>query len=205
MSRAVYEILEIMEALKRHKHTICFTAFVFFSAFILSYILIHQSEYLKYFGELMYSNFRDRVSSLGISKETPSLVLILVILSNNISVAIVNYIGMVMSLVVLVANAFLLAYVLYISNPLNFFLLIAPHGIFEIPALILSASSSLVLFRGILCLIISTIKIKPLKKHFEYRREDLKDSLRIFLVSILLFVIAAVIEGTITKLISNWA
>ncbi|EHP85557.1 stage II sporulation protein M [Methanotorris formicicus] len=204
MSRAVYEVLEIMDALKRHKNTIYFTGFTFFFVFVLSYVLMHQSELLKYFGELIYGNFKNRVSSFGISKETSSSILIAIILFNNLSVAVINYLGMVMSIFILITNAFLLSYVLYISDPLKFCLLVLPHGIFEIPALILSASSGLILFRGILCLIISKTKIKPLKKYFEYRRGDLRDSLRIFFVSILLFVIAAVIEGTVTKFISNW-
>ena len=95
---------------------------------------------------------------------------------------------MILSIVIMVINAFLIAYVLYTSEPLKFVLLVMPHGIVEIPALILSVSSGLLLFKS---------AVKRLKKDSEYVM-DYKDSLRIFIVSIVLFIISAIIESTIT-------
>jgi uncharacterized membrane protein SpoIIM required for sporulation len=95
---------------------------------------------------------------------------------------------MFFALINIALNSYLLAYVLYVTEPLKFGLLILPHGIFEIPALILSGSSAIILFKSV---------ILKFKKDIRYK-EFFLDSLRIFGVSVLLFIIAAVIEVLVT-------
>jgi uncharacterized membrane protein SpoIIM required for sporulation len=82
---------------------------------------------------------------------------------------------------------------MYENGIYSFVLLVIPHGIFEIPALILSSVGGILLHIGIFNLILN-IKFK---KDREFRRY-LKDSVKILILSAILFIIAATIEGTIT-------
>ena len=188
MSRATYEILEIVYALKRHKNTIYGVGLLFLMSFIISYLLFYFNvEYFKEIAKTILSQFSESVDASNL-KTKSSLDIFSFILIHNLSVAFLNYIVMILSIVIMVINAFLIAYVLYTSEPLKFVLLVMPHGIVEIPALILSVSSGLLLFKS---------AVKRLKKDSEYIM-DYRDSLRIFIVSIVLFTISAIIESTIT-------
>jgi len=187
MSRATYEILEIVYALKRHKNTIYGVGLLFLMSFIISYLLFYFNvEYFKEIAKTIFSQFSESVDASNL-KTKSSLDIFSIILIHNLSVAFLNYIVMILSIVIMVINAFLIAYVLYTSEPLKFVLLVMPHGIVEIPALILSVSSGLLLFKS---------AVKRLKDS-EYVM-DYKDSLRIFIISIVLFTISAIIESTIT-------
>jgi uncharacterized membrane protein SpoIIM required for sporulation len=188
MSRATYEILEIVYALKRHKNTIYGVGLLFLMSFIISYLLFYFNvEYFKEIAKTIFSQFSESVDASNL-KTKSSLDIFSIILIHNLSVAFLNYIVMILSIVIMVINAFLIAYVLYTSEPLKFVLLVMPHGIVEIPALILSVSSGLLLFKS---------AVKRLKNDSEYVM-DYKDSLRIFIISIVLFTISAIIESTIT-------
>lgn len=204
MSKGVYEVLETMYALKRQKNIIYFVTFIFFSTFIVSYILLYLDvAWINSYGSLLYDSFLSKVDSFNIS-EGGSLRIISVILGNNILVALFNYVLMIFSIVNIMLNAFLLSYVLHISETLKFILLVTPHGIVEIPALILSGSSGILLF---IALIKKFGKLLKGSKSSETGSEIYKiyyhDSLRILGVSIVLFVIAAIIEGTITYQIAQ--
>ncbi|AEH06000.1 stage II sporulation protein M [Methanothermococcus okinawensis] len=188
MSKTTYELLEVIYALKRQKYIIYAVTILFLMSFIISYILLYLDiTWVKEFGEMIFNQFSEYVNSLDIKNES-SLNIFSIIVSHNLSVGILNYILTIFSTLIIISNAFILAYVLYISKPLTFILLVLPHGIVEIPALILSSSSGIVLCNAF---------IKRLKKD-----EDsvlyYKDSLRILFVSMLLFIIAAIIESSIT-------
>lgn len=188
MSRTTYEILEIIYALKRHKHTIYGVGLLFLVSFIISYLLIYINIWhFREIGNLIFSQFSESVDASHITNKS-SLDIFLFILIHNLSVAFLLYLTMVLSIIILMTNAFLIAYVLYATEPLKFVLLVIPHGVIEIPALILSASSGILLFKAF---------CKKIKKSSEYIL-DYRDSLRIFIVSIVLFTIAAIVESTIT-------
>jgi len=188
MSKEVYEILEIIYAFKRHKNTIYLVSAVFLAAFFLSYVFIYYNMFeFRYFGDLVYEMFKLKVESFSLADKTP-FELIILILANNLIVAAFTYIIMFFALINIAMNSYLLAYVLYITDPLKFALLILPHGIFEIPALILSGSSGMILFMSV---------IQRLRKDVQYK-QFFRDSLRIFVVAVILFIIAAVIEVLVT-------
>ncbi|MDK2929515.1 MAG: hypothetical protein PWP73_1114 [Methanococcus sp.] len=188
MSKEVYEILEIFDALKRHKNTIYLVSTIFLATFLFSYVFIYYDMFqFRYFGDLMYESFKIKVQSFSIENKGP-FEIIAIILANNLFVAAFTYIIMFFALINIAVNSYLLAYVFYLTNPLEFILLIGPHGIFEIPALILAATSGLVLSMSI---------IKKFRKEKHYK-DYFKDSLRIFLVSVLLFVVAAFVEVLVT-------
>ncbi len=189
MSRTTYEVLEILYALKRQKYIIYGVGLVFLISFVVFYLLIYfDIANLQNFGKVMLSKFSESVSASNIDTKS-SLDIFLFIFMHNLSIAFLNYILTIFSIFIMVANAFLIAYVFYVSEPLRFILLVLPHGIIEIPAFILSVSSGVLLFKAII-------------KKITGKNDDYivcyKDSLRIFSVSIILFIIAAAIESTVT-------
>jgi uncharacterized membrane protein SpoIIM required for sporulation len=188
MSRTTYEVLELVYALKRHKNTIYGVGLLFLITFVLTYLLLYFNvEYVKEFGNILFNYFSKSIDATNLINKS-SLELFSIILPHNLIVAFLMYVAMILSILIIAINAFLIAYVLYMTEPLKFILLIAPHGIFEIPAMILSASSGLLLFKSLR---------EKLRKNNRY---DLyyKDSLRLFVISIILFVISAIVESTIT-------
>ena len=159
----------------------------------LLYVLMFNVKPLVHFGDMLFNEFKRQIESYGISRNSPFYELIIGILKNNLKVCIINYILGIFSLYTLVANAYLLSYVMYENGIYSFVLLVIPHGIFEIPALILSSVGGILLHIGIFNLILNI----RFKKDREFRRY-LKDSVKILILSIILFIIAATIEGTIT-------
>ncbi|WP_292460238.1 stage II sporulation protein M [Methanothermococcus sp.] len=189
MSKITYELLEIVYAFRRQKNTIYIITVLFLISFITSYILFYLDiGGVNKIGQVIFHRFSEYVNSLNLRNKS-SYDIFLFILTHNLTVGLLEYITTIFSLFIVVSNAFILAYVLYISNnPLTFILLVLPHGIVEIPAFILSSVSGVVLFNAIVK------KLKKSKDSIVYY----KDSIRILLVSILLFIIAAIIESTIT-------
>lgn len=188
MSRITYEILELAYAIKRQKTVIYSISILFLISFVVSYILILNSPGVQNFGNEMLTKFLTSLNLKNIENMDLGELFFLIII-NNIFVNILNYILNIFSTLIIVFNAFILAYVLSISNPLIFILLICPHGIVEIPALILGSSAGVVLFMSF---------VNRLKGNKFEANDQFWDSLRLLFVSIVLFTVAAFIESFIT-------
>ncbi|AXI24694.1 hypothetical protein CFE53_00290 [Methanofervidicoccus sp. A16] len=188
MSRITYEILELAYAIKRQKTVIYSISILFLISFVVSYILILNSPGIQNFGNEMLTKFLTSLNLKNIENMEVGELFFLIII-NNIFVNILNYILNIFSTLIIVFNAFILAYVLSISNPLIFILLICPHGIVEIPALILGSSAGVVLFMSF---------VNRLKGNKFEANDQFWDSLRLLFVSIVLFTVAAFIESFIT-------
>ena len=188
MDRIIYEILELVYAIKRQRTTIYSIGVLFVISFIVSYILILNIPWIRGFGEeiltaLLTSLHLKDMGSMSMGE------IFLLIIGNNLFVNLLNYLFNIFSPLILVFNAFILAYVLYISNPLIFALLVCPHGIVEIPALILGSSAGVVLFTSL----VHRLMGNNFKASIQFF-----DSLRLLLVSMVLFTVAAFIESFIT-------
>jgi len=81
-------------------------------------------------------------------------------------------------------------------NLWNFLLLILPHGIFEIPAIIIAGAAGFKIPYEI-------IRYFAGKKEQPLTREDIKEYLTLALISIILIVIAAWIEANVTLKIAK--
>jgi len=188
MSRITYEILELAYAIKRQKTVIYSISILFLISFVVSYILILNNPGVQNFGNKILTKFLTSLNLKNIENMEVGELFFLIII-NNIFVNILNYILNIFSTLIIVFNAFILAYVLSISNPLIFILLICPHGIVEIPALILGSSAGVVLFMSF---------VNRLKGNKFEANDQFWDSLRLLFVSIVLFTVAAFIESFIT-------
>ena len=86
---------------------------------------------------------------------------------------------------------------------IGFLALILPHGILEIPAFFCSCTAGLLLFLFIFKVIRDKIRKNTFKESYDNNKKTLKHAIILLLISIVLFAIAALIEGFITPQIGN--
>ncbi len=189
----IFDLKEILKSPIRNKKVVLSVSLVFMLSWIISYILIAKINYFSYLGDVIFQNFKRHVEDLNIKINEDNLSIILAIWKNNLTVCILNYIIGILSLFVIVVNSYILSYVLYKFGFKSFIYLVLPHGIIEIPALILSASSGVLLNIGLINFLIN-IKFGTKREVLYY----IKESLKLLILSIILFIIAGIVEGTIT-------
>lgn len=95
----------------------------------------------------------------------------------------------------LVANASIIAYMVFfmVEKGLNIYtvlFLLVPHGIFEIPALILVGTAGIRFWKSLITFTV--------EREMEDVKKGIRSSIILFFISILLFIIAAFIESEIT-------
>lgn len=191
--KEVFDLKEILKSPLKNKKVVLFVSLVFILSLAISYVLIANVNYFSYLGDIVFQNFQEHVENLKISLDEDNLSIILAIWENNLIVCILNYIVGIFSLFVVAFNSYILSFVLYKFGVESFIYLVLPHGIIEIPALIFSASSGVLFNIGLVNLLIN-IKFGEKKEVLYY----IKESLKLLLLSIILFIIAGIIEGTIT-------
>lgn len=81
--------------------------------------------------------------------------------------------------------------------------LIVPHGILEIPAFFCSCTSGILLFTFIFKVIRDKIHKNTFSEAYQNNKKTLKHVMVLFLIAVILFAIAALIEGFITPQIGN--
>lgn len=81
--------------------------------------------------------------------------------------------------------------------------LIVPHGILEIPAFFCSCTSGILLFTFIFKVLRDKILKNTFSEAYQNNKKTLKHVAVLFLVAVILFAIAALIEGFITPQIGN--
>jgi uncharacterized membrane protein SpoIIM required for sporulation len=142
------------------------------------------------------SGLKGKFSKQGIS--TVSIFL------NNIQSALIIYVGGLIGIItvfVLFFNGLIIGY-LATKMPIGvFIILIAPHGIFEIPALVISGAAGFRLTSMVINIIKSIINKTPINENYW----EFKDSIALFAIAVILFFIAAVIEANITFALVNYA
>lgn len=188
MDRITYEILELIYTIKRQRIIIYSVSMLFLTSFVVSYVLIVNIPWVQSFGEEVLTRFSTSLN-LRNMRSMGAKDIFLLIVKHNISVNILNYILNIFSPLVIAFNAFILAYVLSITDPQIFVLLVCPHGIVEIPALILGSSAGVTLFTSFIYRLTGN-KVKASIQFW--------DSLRLLIISMVLFTVAAFIESYIT-------
>ena len=87
-----------------------------------------------------------------------------------------------------------------ISSPVYFIIYTLPHGIFEIPAFIISCTAGFRLTSLVIGVLMSIIRKKPKNKHYW----KFRDSLALIVIAIALFFIAAIIEANFSVAVGNY-
>lgn len=129
-------------------------------------------------------------------------------ITTSITVVTLSVFFGIFAIISITVNGFIIGfmggYTVKSINSLAFFLiLIVPHGIFEVPALFLSTASGILLFLFIFKVIKDKYNKYSLKEAYERNKKTLKHMIVLFLLSLLLFVIAGLIEGFITPHLGN--
>ncbi|MGL4670198.1 MAG: stage II sporulation protein M [Methanobacteriaceae archaeon] len=149
---------EIIIAFKNNRFLVLFSTVLFLGSMLTGYIF---SGFLASFLTPIVSNFKERVVSGEIKIETFS------IFKNNLNVIIMMYVGGIalgiLPAIILVYNGLFIGYFASLSvNISKFLILTLPHGIFEIPAIILAASASFVFVKFIILFINNLISYKEI-------------------------------------------
>ena len=131
---------------------------------------------------------------------TPSIFL------NNLKVALILYAGGIFfaipSVINLTLNGLFLGYFFSkVQVPVGIYALcILPHSIFELPAYFVAFSGGLRITSTIINIIISIIKKTSVSRHYW----GFNDSIALFAISVVLLLIAAVIEANISLVWGNY-
>ncbi|MCL2116664.1 MAG: stage II sporulation protein M [Methanobrevibacter sp.] len=178
---------------------------------ILAYF---SAPYLESYLQPMVNNFRDRVQSGDLKLTMYS------IFFNNFSVAIMIYFGAIflglITAILLMINGAFIGY-FATSLPLDvFFLLTLPHGIFEIPGILIAGAGGFTLFTFILYFLKDIFLFernkwseKPKLRErvaisFNNNSKKISQSLILLGLAIVLLIIGAFIEVYVTINLANY-
>ena len=178
---------------ERNKGVIIISTLIFIISVVMGYILSGPLDPVM---TQAISGLKGKFSKTGISTIS--------IFQNNIQSAIIIYVGGLIGIItafLLLTNGLLIGY-LAAKIPFKVFLiLVAPHGIFEIPALILTGAAGFRLTSMVINIITSLLNRTPISENFW----EFKDSLAILAIAVVLFLIAAIIEANVTFALVDYA
>lgn len=195
-------LVEIKNTFDKNKKLLLCVIILFILALIIGYMGL-----LDFYMNVLYNSFNKEVSSGNIQLTTLS------VLSYNLVSILVTYcLGIFFglgSLFSLIQNGAFIGYFASQSAAsgklLDFILLILPHGIFEFLGLFIVTVAGLRLGHFIIRMCdgfingIASANLKVnLKYNFTHYISEIKESLKLLLISVILFSIAAVIEVNVT-------
>ena len=196
---------EIKLAFSENKRAIYISIAILFGSLILGYFL---QPYMYDYLNPVVEDLNQKVQS-GVLKVTFQDIFL-----NNLRVIFQMFIyGIIfcISALILAFNGFFVGYYIGTApNLLQVLLYIVPHGIFEFSSCILACASGIVLFKFVFNFLKRFINeenetvVKSLKIAFEANYIKLKHALIIFGISVILMVIAGVIEAYLTIPIAQY-
>ena len=214
---------EIKKAFKENKTIILTISAIFIISFIIGFLLI---DYIQAYITPVVNTFQERIQTGQVQLTTNSLYI------NNLQATLIIFLGSfllgIFGIIAIITNALLIGYfaALYSTNgqTLVFILLIIPHGIFEIPSLILASSAGLITLKFLINFLKNLIspdyqyteifdpiynldKISTkdtIKMSWRKNSKTLKQAMIILIISIILLLIAAFIEANITQQLASF-
>ncbi|USS41004.1 stage II sporulation protein M [Thermococcus aggregans] len=186
----------------KHKFFLLFSLLLFLSGFLLG-LSVSKSTYSSY-AQLKTTNI-DPILEILEKDSIGSSLTITYLFVNNARVALLLSLGGALTFggltfLNLVSNGMNLGVLFYEALALNdvgaFFLLILPHGIFEISALIIAGAAGFKIPYEVLMFALG-------KKEEIITEEDAKEFFKLVGISIVLILIAAVIEAKVTLQLST--
>ena len=210
---------ETKAAFSNNKWLLLFSTLLFVIPLLIGYFYADAiAEYIQ----PMVDAFQKQVDEGVITLTTHS------IFANNVTVAIILYalsaIGGVLGALILANNGLFIGYFGAGFNIYAYLALTVPHGIFEIPAIIIATTGGFVLLSFVLHFLwniispdysyldifdpyFSDVKI-TLKQRFyaafKKNQNKLKESFIFLCLAVILLIIAAFIEANITVPLANW-
>lgn len=191
---------KIKEAFIDNKYLLLISVILFVFSLVLGFIL---GSYLDNIFLPVINQMEDELSSGVISVSFQSIFL------NNILIVFRLFIFGVFfggSVILLLYNGFFLGYFLAVYGDVwRNIIFILPHGVFELPSIVIATTSGLVLFKFIFKFVKDIVKNKiGFKDSLEKNSLILNQSLIILAIACILMFIAGIIEGCFTLHIANW-
>jgi stage II sporulation protein M len=202
---------ELKNAFIENKFLLLFSALLFLIPMLFGYFF---APYISEALNPMVDSFRDRIEKGDIKLTHDS------IFFNNVYVGLMLYGGGIvfglLTALILISNGVFIGY--FASQmPLTTFLLFTlPHGIFEIPAIIIAGASGFIMFKFVLGFIKTIIYPKVDENNlnlnmknriinsFNTNIDRLTQSLALLILSVILLIIAAFIEAYLTVPIATF-
>lgn len=209
---------EVKAAFTENKYIILIVAAIFIITALIGFFFAANLQTLM---NPVVQTFQQRISSGQVTLTTHSLYY------NNVIATLTIYCGSllmgVFGILAIIVNALLIGFYAAIYNAHNqiilYLLLILPHGIFEIPALVIASSGGFVMLAFIIKFLINLIspdytyteifdpvynqdKItlkETLKMSWRKNGKMFKQSIILLIVAVVLLMIAAFVEANITK------
>jgi len=191
---------------KRNEFLLIISAAVFFGSLFTGYFL---ADFVDPIMADTFRSFKESISSGQIQLTTISL------FTNNIKIAFYLYSGGIfagtITLYLLAYNGLFIGYVASKFNPLDFIIYTIPHGIFELPGIVIAGASGLRLASTIINIIRDVLDIKrhispeeQLKNILDVNYPEFKESLALFIIAAVLILIGAFIEANFTLAWGNF-
>lgn len=185
---------------QRNENFLIISAGIFLISLFLGYLLSGMLD--SVLGGVL-EGIRKSVSEGQLTLDTISIFV------NNFKIGLFIYLGGIplgiFSALYLIVNGLFIGYV-GAKFPLgNFLIFTIPHGVIEVIGIIISGAAGFRLGHAIFNILKGSLKINTdlsiknqLKYLFESNTDEFKDSLRLFIIAVILILIAAFIEATFT-------
>ncbi|MDI3484499.1 MAG: hypothetical protein PWQ74_1086 [Methanobacteriaceae archaeon] len=188
--------MNIIDLYKRNRDYLIISILIFLGSFSIGYLL---AGFLDILLAPLMREFKKSVIEEGIT--------IISIFSHNLQAILLLYLGglslSIFTGLFLALNGLFMGYFATKVPLVDFILLVAPHGMFEIPGIIIAGVAGFRLSSFIIHFIGDLIKgpgsfTQKLKKSSDNNIKEFKDSLLLFLIAVILILIAAIIEAEFT-------
>ena len=206
-------------AFSNNKTLLLISILLFVIPMLIGYFCANEiSEYVK----PIVDAFEQQVEDGTVTLTTHSL------FTNNVTVAFILYalaaLGGVFGAIILANNGLFIGYYGVNFDIWEYLVLTLPHGIFEIPAIIIATTGGFVLLSFILHFLwglispdlsyldifdpyFSNVKITPKQRvyaAFKKNQDKIKESFILLCISVVLLIIAAFIEANVTLPLASW-
>ncbi len=192
----------IREVFRENLSLMFFCSLLFFLSFFVTSISIYEDQSgIKEVVEPIYNEIVKQIQSGELTLTAGSIFKHNLVTSSLIYLSVIPYgdhyvpAPLIGTALYLVANASIIAYMIFFMvekglHTYKVLFLLIPHGIFEIPALILTGTAGIRLWKSLVLFVLDR-DIKNMKRGIEF-------SIVLFFISIFLFIVAAIVESEIT-------
>jgi len=176
---------------------------------LISFIILIASAFLgAIFSDVIQQYVTEILKEIFLSMpENPTVYNEAIFLfQNNIRANIIIMIGglffSIFSVLAIILNGLIIGFTYTLVTPIQFIVGILPHGIFELPATILSLVGAFIITKLEINMLNALFK-KRLKEEINKSDILVKDILLTFIIILVLLIIAAIIEAGITPMLLN--
>lgn len=196
--KEIYNKENLREYFHRNKNYILFVTIIFAIAIAVGYV----------FSDVFYNYAMEAIRNVAKNISSDTSVLTTNIFLNNLEIALLiillGFLFSIFSLIILFFNGVVIGFMFTLVPAPLMLIYIVPHGIFEIPQLILSVVCALLVTRLEINLIKGVLqRDKTFRGELKNSSVIIKDIVLSITVIVILLIIAALVEGYVTPVIGS--